>query len=197
VDNRDIIILFVKICFFVTGFWSFVRLVNVTVLPARVRGAPRCQVCRYEATSDTVRSGRCPECGLPYEIAGIETPMTRFRRDAGLFTTFIACLYISLLMGMFAATTVNNNRTGALISNRELGWFIVACVVVGGVFFIWVLVKHNRLEREVRTVIPSKTTANETPPAPVNQQGMPTGLVFDASTRAEQRTDANGGGAGV
>ena len=152
--------------FMVTAAWSVWRVLGIAILRRRTQGPSRRVSCRFEVTKEMVQSGRCPECGVSYAVAGIETPHMRLRLHARPASTIAACIHVGVLAGFMVAMTINMNSSDRWWSWTAVGSLLAASALVSAVLIAWMMVTHRRIERDVQSVYNSQAAA---PIAPVQE----------------------------
>lgn len=111
--------------------YSLIRMIISEVgLRDEVTKPPQCGSCKHEATLQMITSGRCPECGSAYLVAGIEGPLMRLQRHTKNNGIYVCLGLFGIVPGAIAALVLTEGTLG-----RGYGaWSGI------GVFFIFVLV---------------------------------------------------------
>lgn len=111
--------------------YSLIRMIISEVgLRDEVAKPPQCGSCKHEATLQMIASGRCPECGSAYLVAGIEGPLMRLQRHTKNNGIYVCLGLFGIVPGAVAAVVLTEGTLG-----RGYGmWSGI------GVFFIFVLV---------------------------------------------------------
>ncbi|MCE2925578.1 MAG: hypothetical protein LW822_09035 [Phycisphaeraceae bacterium] len=83
--------------------YSLIRMIiSEAGIRREVAKPPQCGSCKHEATLQMIASGRCPECGSAYLVAGIDGPLMRLQRHTKNNGIYVAFALFGILPGISA-----------------------------------------------------------------------------------------------
>lgn len=125
--------------------WAITASVNEWCLKKRVSLPSACLRCKHGVDQSMLEGGRCPECGVAYVFAGIDTPRQRFethvRTSSVTGVIVLGSAIVALVVGAISDRILPHSWPVAL----GIGVLIVGIVVP-----LWlVLTRRNRLKRQI------------------------------------------------
>ncbi len=111
---------------------------------------PQCGSCKHEATLAMIASGRCPECGGAYLVAGIEGPLMRLQRQTKNYGIFTLIGVIGLVAGgVCAAISTQVAPLDLYQPWSGIGAFVLLASPLGVVPIVLIGLRRRRIRQGV------------------------------------------------
>lgn len=119
--------------------WAMVSLINEARLAGRLREPSVCMRCRHGLTDAMLAMGRCPECGTPYILGGIDTPRVRLDRHRRVNGSPGAVVLIAIgpgvLVGWLSSLAVPRTEEWVHIVAGIAGWAVFSALFIGAIVY--------------------------------------------------------------